>query len=98
MNFEHQDNLSIDKFIPNINVYPNPMTTQGTINFDLESNSDVDVQIFNLSGQVVQVINMKNMAEGNNNIIFSADELPKGTYIIRLVAGDLVETTKFIKH
>jgi hypothetical protein len=93
-----QDALSIDKFIPNINVYPNPMEDQGNISFSLESDSDVTVQIFNLKGQLVTEINKNNVGAGNQNIQFGADRLTKGTYIIRLTAGDRVETSKFIKQ
>ncbi|MFT4602227.1 MAG: photosystem II stability/assembly factor-like uncharacterized protein, partial [Arenicella sp.] len=93
-----QDNLATAKFIPNINVYPNPMTDQGNIGFSLETAGKVKVQIFNLSGQMVREINEGNLAEGNNNIQFNANDLAKGTYIIRLTAGDKVETSKFIKH
>lgn len=93
-----QDNLDANKFIPNINVYPNPVNDFGTIAFNLEQTSDVTVQIFNLTGQLVQEIKENNMFAGANNIAFTANELPKGTYIIRLNAGDMVETSKFIKH
>jgi hypothetical protein len=93
-----QDNLETGKFIPNINVYPNPLNNVGNIGFSLESDSDVYVQIFNLSGQLVNEITETNMSSGNNTITFGADNLPKGTYIIRLTAGDKVETSKFIKH
>lgn len=93
-----QDNLDVNKFIPNINVYPNPLQDQGNIAFSLESDSDVTVQIFNLNGQLVRDIKKNNMAAGNNTIQFGADDLSKGTYIIRLTAGDRVETSKFIKQ
>jgi len=93
-----QDNLTTAKFIPNINVYPNPMKDQGNIGFSLESAGNVSVQIFNLNGQLVREINEGNLPAGNNNIEFNANDLKKGTYIIRLQAGEKVETSKFIKH
>lgn len=93
-----QDNLAPTKFIPNINVYPNPLNEVGNLQFDLENNSDVYVQIFNLNGQLVQEITESNMAAGNQVITFDTNELPRGTYIVRLSAGEMVETTKFIKH
>jgi len=92
------DNLSIEKFIPNITVYPNPMDDNGAIRFDLKTDSDVTVQIFNLQGQVVREIKQKGMNAGTNNLLFGASDLRAGTYIIRLTAGEMVETAKFIKH
>lgn len=94
-----QDQLSIDKYIPeDILIYPNPMQEQGTIAFELEKASNVNVQIFSLSGQLVREINETNLSSGQNNIEFGAADLPKGTYIVKLVAGDKIETSKFIKH
>ena len=79
-------------------IYPNPLVEQGTIAFSLESASNVTVQIFNLSGQLVKEMNETNASPGQNNFTFGAADLSKGTYIVRLTAGDKVETTKFIKH
>lgn len=94
-----QDQLALEKYVPSgINVYPNPMADQGNIAFTLESSSNVNIRIFNLSGQLVQEINEINVTAGENNISFGVSELPPGAYIIRLAAGERVETSKFIKH
>ncbi|UKN01725.1 T9SS type A sorting domain-containing protein [Paracrocinitomix mangrovi] len=93
-----QDNLEAKKFTSNIKVYPNPMRDQGTIAFELENSSNVEVKIFNLSGQVVRTINETNVAAGQNKIEFGVEDLPSGSYIIRLTAGTMVETNKFIKY
>ena len=93
-----QDNLAPNKFIPNINVYPNPLSDVGNLQFSIEENSDVYLQIFNLSGQLVDEVSQSNMTAGNNTLTFDTNSLPKGTYIIRLTAGSMVETTKFIKR
>lgn len=93
-----QDNLAPSKYVPNILIYPNPLNDQGTLVYSLESSSNVTVQIFNLSGQLVREINQSNVAAGENKLTFGAAELPKGTYIVRLTAGNKVETSKFVKH
>ena len=96
---EQGDNLDKAKFIPNnINIYPNPMTDNGTIAFDLDNNSDVLIHIFNLSGQLVRTINHQGMMAGSNVITFGVADLQSGAYIVRLKAGDQVETAKFIKY
>ena len=93
-----QDNLSTEKFISDIKVYPNPVNDYGNISFNLTETENVSVQIFNLSGQMVTEINRDNVAAGANTMQFDANDLPKGAYIIRLTAGDMIETSKFIKH
>lgn len=92
------DQLEVNKFVPNITVYPNPMKDDGAIKFDLDTDSDVTVQIFNLQGQVVSEINQKGMSAGTNNLTFGTAGLTPGTYIVRLSAGEMIETAKFIKH
>lgn len=93
-----QDNLSPDKFIPNIMVYPNPLNEVGNLQFSLEENSDAYLQIFNLSGQLVGEVSKSNLMAGDNIITFDTSELPRGTYIVRLTAGSFIETTKFVKY
>ncbi|MFT5821055.1 MAG: hypothetical protein ACI8ZM_002304, partial [Crocinitomix sp.] len=95
---EDNDNLDKDKFVPNINLYPNPVKDAGTVEFDLASNGNVTLQIFNLSGQVVRQITSKELEAGKNQIAFDANDLPRGTYIVRLTSEGMSETTKFIKH
>ena len=95
---EAQDNLATEKFITDFLVYPNPVNDFGTVSFELADNSDVTVQVYSLTGKLVQSIQKSNMNEGYNTISIEAPDLPNGTYFVRLTAGDLVKTTKFIKQ
>jgi hypothetical protein len=80
-----------------LEVYPNPARYNSTLVVDLKQASNVNVLFFNLNGSVVKSINRTNMHEGKNEIFFSASDLPQGTYIIRVQAGQQIETTKYIK-
>jgi len=95
---EVQDNLETKTFEADVLVYPNPVADFGTISFELESSSDVTVQIYNLSGKIVQDINKQGLNEGVNTISINTFELSKGTYIVKLTADNLSKTTKFVKH
>lgn len=95
---DENDQLDKEKFLPEIKLYPNPVREAGTVEFNLASNEDVTLQIFNLNGQVVRTVNANNLQAGKNQIAFDANELPKGTYILRLSSETMNETTKFIKH
>jgi len=95
---EAQDNLESKSFEADVLVYPNPVADFGTIAFELATSSDVNVQIYNLSGQIVQEINKKELTEGANAISINTLELSKGTYIVKLTADNLSKTTKFVKH
>lgn len=80
-----------------LQVYPNPSKYNSTLVFDLKTDSNVDIQFFNLSGRLVKSINKTNMFVGRNEVFFSASELPQGTYLIRVQAGSQIETIKYIK-
>jgi len=95
---ESQDNLESKTFEADILVYPNPVADFGTIAFNLEASSNVTVQVYNLSGQIVQEINKNELNKGENTISINTFELSKGTYIVKLTGDNLSKTTKFVKH
>ncbi len=95
---EPQDNLATNDFVSNLIVYPNPVTSYGNIAFNLNSDSDVNVKVYDLTGKIVATITKKNLAAGDQIITLGANEFSNGTYIVRLTAGNMVKTTKFIKQ
>ena len=95
---EPQDNLVKEDFVSDVIVYPNPVSSYGNIAFNLTSDSDVNIQVYDLSGRMVKTFTNYNMAAGDNVLTIEAQDLSKGTYIIKLSAGNMVKTTKFIKQ
>lgn len=65
---------------------PNPYSTETTIPFTLVRNSDVLLQLWDLSGKVVAEIERKNLPSGQNSISlnFAALGLPTGNYAYHL--------------
>lgn len=92
-------NVGIDKeeFNTNLTLFPNPMVSNGFLKFELENNSDVYVNIYSLSGKLVQNVSRANMPKGENTMDFNVSNLPIGTYIVEFKAGNQVETSKFVK-
>lgn len=82
----------------NINVYPNPMNTNGTIAFELNRKEDVYIEIYSITGRLMKRITQSGMVAGQHQVQFGVNELANGTYIVRLKAGDMVESAKFIKQ
>lgn len=83
--------------VDHLKVFPNPLRDFATVEFDLKTNADVKVRIYNLSGRLVREINESNMLAGKNQIRFNAGDLPNGTYIIQMQSGVTSKTAKFIK-
>ena len=82
----------------NLNVYPNPMNTNGTIAFELNRKEDVYIEIYSITGRLMKRITQSGMVAGQHQVQFGVNELANGTYIVRLKAGDMVESAKFIKQ
>ncbi len=84
-------------FKTKLKTYPNPTTEMTTLTFNLDQSSNVNVMVYNISGILVQTINNKNMPAGSQTLKIDASDLPRGTYIVKLVAGKQNDTVKFIK-
>lgn len=84
-----------DKF--SLEVYPNPSRYNSTLIVDLKENNNLEIQFFNISGRLVKRIEKTNAHIGRNEVVFSAEDLPQGTYLIRVKSGSQMETTKFMK-
>jgi hypothetical protein len=91
---EEEEDLTIKD---QLKVFPNPLRSNATIEFDLKTSSDVMIKVYNLSGRVVKQINKDDLNAGNHQISFNASDLPNGTYIIQMQAGVSSKTAKFIK-
>ena len=79
-------------------LYPNPVVNQVNIEFNSSLNGMVNVQVFNLSGQVVKELQPTNVQNGTNTTKINVEELDRGIYIIRTVVDGVSTTGKFIKQ
>jgi hypothetical protein len=78
-----------------INVYPNPSTDK--ISFDLPTtiNSEANIQILNLQGEIVKLI--KN-ADATSTLSVDIRDLPTGNYILKVILLNDVFVSRFIKE
>lgn len=80
----------------NLKVYPNPMTTQGNIEFNLSSTDDITIIVYNIQGKEVKNINMKSLAPGNHIVPFATNDLNAGTYFVALTGSNFRKVSKFV--
>jgi|GEM_PF-224400 len=73
-----------------LQVFPNPFSTQLTFTFELPEAARVQLSIFNQLGQEVQTIADQRMAKGAHRVEWNtaARQLPAGMYYYRLRVGD----------
>ncbi|WP_333853184.1 T9SS type A sorting domain-containing protein [Epilithonimonas sp.] len=77
-------------------VYPNPFADQVTISFDLKSNSEVNVKIYDVNGRIVKTIK-SNEKKGLNNLTIDTKDLRTGLYFYNLKTNSGESTGKLIK-
>ena len=78
-----------------ISVYPNAFTEIVNIEFSAGLQGEVQVLVFNLSGQLVA--NRKTSIT-NNLVTLELGFLPRGMYLVRLTGSNLNYYTKIIKN
>lgn len=74
--------------------YPNPFNPTTVINYQLPSSMDVTLQVFDMTGRRVAVLQEGTMPAGSHTINFDATSLSSGVYMYSLKAGQQVFTKK----
>lgn len=67
---------------------PNPFNASTAINFNLAAAADVRIDIYNLLGQRVDVIEMHSLPAGHHNTLWNGADFPSGIYYYRLASGN----------
>lgn len=90
--------LSNDKFASNaefsLEVYPNPSVNSFKINYSSSSNEDVKLATYDLTGKLVESLNVK-YADINDQVI--GNDYNAGVYILVLKQGNINKSLKVIK-
>jgi len=76
--------------------YPNPFNPETNIAFKLPVKMKVKVAIYDVQGNVVDILVTRTLAQGEHNVTFNGEHLPSGIYFCRIVAGSHSEQIKMI--
>ena len=82
----------------NVSIYPNPVSSQATLSFELKESGNVSYQVFDMAGRMVMNQNMGRMSQGNHQVSVNAENLSSGSYILRLSQGAHNTSVKFLVH
>lgn len=80
------------------NFYPNPVVNTLTIEYYLERNTDVNISILNISGQLIKTLNKPRQVSGIHIEQIDFSTYTSGTYIISISTGKNVYSNKIIKR
>lgn len=76
--------------------YPNPFNSGTTFRFDLPKPSIVTLKIYNILGEEVKTVIIKQRMIGKCEVNWVAKDLASGLYFYRIKAGDFIKTRKLI--
>ena len=77
-------------------VFPNPFTSSTTIQFDLSGAAHVSLQVYDVSGRMVESLADGELINGRHSVVLDKGDLVPGMYIIVLKTGTAVETRNCI--
>ena len=90
------DTKTLEAWVENqVTVFPNPVATQLTLNFDLQTlNPTVDYLITSVEGLEVKAGQFKNVQTGTQSV--NVSDLANGLYFVRLLGTDGWRTKAFV--
>ena len=74
--------------------YPNPFNPQTTIDFELASDSNVKISIYNLSGREIETLENGTRQSGYYSMTWDASSQATGVYLVRMTVDNFTTTQK----
>ncbi len=78
----------------NISVYPNPNNGLFNVNISIPVQSNIELQLLNVQGQVINIYNSNNVTEFNKEIDVTG--LSVGEYFLKINTGNQIQIEKVI--
>jgi hypothetical protein len=77
-------------------IYPNPVSSTATIALTLDKQQDLSINIYDLTGHKIAVIEKARYTAGENEIKYDASSLPNGMYFVQITDGKESTSLKMI--
>ena len=77
-----------------LNAYPNPSNTQTAISYTISAGGDVSMEVFDILGNKVSVIENTHKTAGNYETKFDTQNLNEGIYFVKLTINGREAVTK----
>jgi PKD repeat protein len=81
-----------------VSLQPNPFNDLLSIQFDLSTNRDIAISIFDVLGNKVDDVTSSKNQNGHQNYMYNSSRLNAGVYFVKIQAGDKIITRKVIKQ
>jgi len=81
----------------NVSIYPNPFASKTNFEIYLENQSDIHIEIFDITGRRVDAIQRSNVANGKHIVEWNGSRFANGIYNARVNIGIELFTVKIVK-
>ncbi len=78
--------------------FPNPFTSETNIRFELNKEDQVRIEVFNIAGQLLDVLLDETLATGKHQVKWQATEYDAGIYILKLSSERSVSYLRMTHH
>jgi len=76
--------------------YPNPFNPRTIVSMECGVRSRSVVNIYNVQGKLVDRLFDGYVEPGKHNLLWDASNIPSGTYLVQMVAGNVVDVMKIV--
>lgn len=76
--------------------YPNPFSKTTTIVYSTEQNSTIELNVIDLLGKKIALLDSGNKTDGNHTIQWNAENVAPGIYLLQLKVNNEISTKKLI--
>ena len=95
------EDMATDGSILELSSYPNPFSTTTNIKYDLKTNTHVNLSIYNITGQLVNVLVDSTETAGSHTVVWNGTssggyDLADGMYILKLKTETEAQSFKLI--
>lgn len=93
--------LSLSEGFTVLPAYPNPFNPSTTITYRLDNDSDISIQIYDITGQLISTLQDNYQTQGWHSVVWNGTnqydkQVPAGIYISKIKSGDEAKTTKLM--
>ncbi|HYD92415.1 MAG TPA: T9SS type A sorting domain-containing protein, partial [Flavobacterium sp.] len=92
----------IENVVPvftDVKIYPNPFSNQTKVEYSIETKSDIEIKLFDISGREIKALVSEEQAAGTYTYVIDGRNLnlAEGTYLLRFINGKNKQLEKIIK-
>jgi hypothetical protein len=86
----------LSRFTEGIRVFPNPVTNNAVVSYNLDKEKEVSLLLFDCSGRRIKSLIKEKETRGKHSVSLDCSELPTGIYFLRLKTPSEKFTQKMI--